>query len=128
MLFNNQKQALQKSSENNHLGVWFTLALAALYGVAGSLFFLPKRTTRPTGKKINIELRYLTEKNADTTFLAQNLLKIIKIVLTPLETKINKEDAKLIFVYDEDGWEMRVRNGSDQLRHSVRELLEAKEW
>lgn len=128
MFFNKQQQAVQKSTGNSNAGVWFTLALTTLYGIAGSLFFLPKRTMRPPGKKSNIELRYLTEKNADTTFLAQNLLKIIKIVLTPLEAKISKEDAKLIFVYDEDGWEMRVRNGSDQLRHSVRELLEAKEW
>jgi len=128
MFFNKQQQAVQKSTGNSNAGVWFTLALTTLYGIAGSLFFLPKRTMRPPGKKINIELRYLTKKNADTTILAQNLLKIIKIVLTPLETKISKEDAKLIFVYGEDGWEMRVRNGSDQLRHSVRELLEAKEW
>ncbi len=122
------KKETRNNSENNNSEVWIGLGIAALYGIAASLFFFTKRVKRPSGKKIDIEIRYDTEKNADATFLAQNLVKIIRIVLTPLESKIAKEDAKLIFVYAEDSWEMRVRNGSENLRHSVRRLLEAKEW
>ena len=122
------KEEIQNSSENNNSEMWIVVGIAALYGIAASLFFFTKRTRRPPGKKVDIEIRYDTEKNADATFIAQNLVKIIRIVLTPLESKIAKEDAKLIFVYADDSWEMRVRNGSEKLRHSVRKLLEAKEW
>ena len=72
--------------------------MAALYAIAISLFLLPKRFRRPPGRKIDIEIRYDTEKNADTTFIAQNIVKIIRIVLMPLQSKINKEGARLIFV------------------------------
>jgi hypothetical protein len=122
------KKEIQDSAENDTSLVWVSLGIAALYGLAGSLFFFTKRIKRPTGKKIDIEIRYNTEKNADATLLAQNLVKIIRIVLSPLEPKINKENARLIFVYNEDSWEMRVSNGSEKLRQSVRSLLESKEW
>lgn len=115
----------EESSQNN---VWISVGIAALYAIAASLFFLPKRYKRPLGKKIDIEIRYDTEKNADTTFMAQNIVKIIRMVLMPLQSKINREGAGLIFVYGDESWEMRVRNGSEKLRHSVRNLLEANEW
>ena len=108
--------------------LWINVGIAVLYGLAGSLFFLKKRAIRAVGKKINIEIRYDTEKNADSTLLAQSLVKIIRIVLSPLESKITKEGAVLIFVCGDSSWEMRVRNGSEKLRHSVKKLLEAKEW
>jgi len=118
----------QDCEENSHDNLWIGLGLTVLYAIAASLFFLPKRYRRPPGKKIDIEIRYDTEKNADTTLIAQNLVKIIRMVLMPLQSKINKEGARLIFVYGDESWEMRVRNGSEKLRHSVRNLLEAKEW
>jgi len=118
----------QDCEENNYDSLWIGLGMAILYAIAASLFFLPKRYRRPVGKKIDIEIRYDTEKTADTTFMAQNLVKIIRIVLTPLQSKINEEGASLIFVYGDESWEMRVRNGSEKLRQSVRNLLEANEW
>ncbi len=122
------KKEIPGYSENYTSELLISVGIAALYGLAASLFFFTKRVKRPQGKKIDIEIRYDTEKDADATLLAQNLVKIIRIVLTPLESKINKEDAKLIFVYGDGSWEMRVRNGSENLRQSVRKLLEAKEW
>ena len=104
------------------------VGIAALYGMVAYLFLLPKRVKHAPGKLIDIEIRYNTEKDADTTFLAQNLVKILRIVLSPIESKITQEGAQLILVYGDDNWEMRVRNGSETLRQSVRNLLEAKEW
>ena len=113
---------------NRQSNLWISVGIAALFGIAGSMFFLKKRAVRPVGKKIDIEIRYETEKNADSTLLAQSLVKIIRIVLSPLESAIVKEGAVLIFVCGDNSWDMRVRNGSEKLRHSVRKLLEAKEW
>jgi hypothetical protein len=124
-----QQLSDSQDCKNEHkMHLWVSLGIAALYGLAGSLFFFTRRKVRPPGKKIDIEIRYETEKTADTTMLAQNLVKIIRMVLTPLESKISKESAQLIFVYSDEAWEMRVRNGSENLRHSVKRLLEAKEW
>ncbi len=119
---------VQDRLNTSNSDIWLNLGIVALYALAGSLFFLKRRSRRPTGKKIDIEIRYDTEKNADVTLLAQNLVKVIRMVLTPIESKINKEGAKLIFVYGDDSWEMRVRNGSEKLRHSVRHLLEKADW
>jgi hypothetical protein len=115
-------------TKNSHQNLLIGLGITALYVFAGSLFFLKPHNRRPSGKKIDIEIRYNTEKDADATLLAQNIVKIIRMVLMPLESKIKKESAQLIFVYSDESWEMRVRNGSEKLRRSVSKLLEAKEW
>lgn len=103
----------------------------SLLAFVGTFFLLFKRKASPPLKpsqKIDIEIRYETEKDADATFLAQNLVKIIRMVLMPLESQIKKEDAKLIFVYGGEFWEMRLKNSSERLKNSVRRRLEAQEW
>ena len=108
------------------------IALMSLFSLLSALLFFlkkhPVRTAAKTGPKLDIEIRYDTEKDADSTFLAQNLVKIIRMVLTPIESQIEQENAKLIFVYGDDAWEMRLRNASDPLKTKVRNLLEAQEW
>ena len=79
-------------------------------------------------KKIDIEIRYETEKDADATLLAENVVKVVKIVLLPVASRIKTEDAKVIFVFNGDAWEIRMKNASETLRTSVRTLLSAKEW
>ena len=57
-------------------------------------FFLPEKKIsqikKGSGKKIDIEIRYETEKDADSTLLAQNIVKVIRMVLVPLEKQIEK--------------------------------------
>ena len=79
-------------------------------------------------KKIDIEIRYEIEKDADATLLAENVVKVVKIVLLPVAARIKAEDAKVIFVFNGDAWEIRMKNASETLRTSVRTLLSAKEW
>lgn len=121
-------------TEENDTSAGVTTGLIALIALSGVFFLLYKtsgfrfgRQSKPR-QKLDIEIRYETEKNADTAFSAQNTAKIVKMVLTPLEKQIKKEDAKLILVYGGDTWEMRMASASDNLKHSVRRLLEAKEW
>jgi len=124
------KQGLRKNykSVTNIIGFGWV----ALVTMIASVFFFIKRKyptlKRVPGKKIDIEIRYETDKDADATLLAQNIVKVIRMVLVPLEKQIAKEDAKLIFVFGGDFWEMRLRNASKPLRNSVAELLESKEW
>ena len=108
------------------------LGLLTLTAIAALAFFIykkkkPSRKHIP-GKNIDIEIRYETEKDADATFLAQNLAKIVRMVLVPVESQIEKEDAKLILVFNGDSWEMRMRKASPQLKHSVSDLLSANQW
>ena len=108
------------------------LSLIGLLAATGTfLLFYKKRVfkrTRVAGKKIDIEIRYDIEKDAETAFSAQNTAKVVKMVLTPIEKQIRKEKAKLILVFGGDTWEMRMCSASEKLRNSVRRLLEAKEW
>ena len=124
-----QQHELQKE---NDLTKPLLFGLIALFAVTGTfLLFFKKRVlkrTRVPGKKIDIEIRYDIEKDADTTFSAHNTAKVVKMVLTPLEKQIKKEKAKLILVFGGDTWEMRMCSASEKLRNSVRRLLEAKEW
>lgn len=86
------------------------------------------RITREDLRKVDIEIRYETEKDADATLLAENVVKVIRIVLLPLAKQIKEEEAKVIFVFNGDSWEIRMKNASEDLRDAVRALLEAKEW
>jgi hypothetical protein len=125
-----QDPELRRNYKNvkNIIGIgWITLVTLG----ASIFFFLKKRypkLRRVPGKKIDIEIRYETEKDADSTLLAQNIVKVIRMVLVPLEKQIEKENAKLIFVFGGDFWEMRLRNASKPLKNSVAQLLESKEW
>ena len=108
------------------------IVFMSFFSLLSALLFILKKTpvrqaSKP-GPKIDIEIRYDTEKDADATFLAQNTVKIIKMVLTPIESEIKQENAQLIFVYGDGAWEMRLRNASDPLKTKVRSLLEAQEW
>ncbi len=120
------------SEKENNFTKQLGFGLIALLALAGTfLLFYRKKNLRQKHipvKKIDIEIRYEIEKDADITFSAQNTAKILKMVLTPLESQIKKEDAKLILVYGGDTWEMRMARASAQLKNSVRSLLEAKEW
>lgn len=109
-----------------------TISLLTLSGLAVLIYLFRKKfskvyVARPS-KKIDIEIRYDAVKDADATMLAQNQVKIIRMVLQPLEKLIKREQASLIYVYGGDFWEMRLKNASEQLKGSVRKLLEAKEW
>ena len=84
--------------------------------------------TKEKLKQIDIEIRYETEKDADATLLAENVVKVIKIVLLPVASMIKAEDAKVVFVFNGDAWEIRMKNASETLRNSVRTLLSAKDW
>lgn len=108
------------------------LSLIVLSGIAAFAYFFRKKIVtdkivRPS-RKIDIEIRYDADKDADATMLAQNQVKIIRMVLTPLEKQILDEQASLIYVYGGDYWEMRLKNASEELKTSIREALEAKEW
>lgn len=125
------KQTNTPKKENDIMEM-ISYGLFSLMAFAGTFFLLFKRrppieTLKPA-EKINIEVRYETEKDADATLLAQNIVKIIRMVLMPLESQIKKEDAKLIFVYGGEFWEMRLRNSSERLKKSIRKRLEAQEW
>lgn len=107
------------------------LVLTIVSGFAGFLYFFSRRKAKPrryVPGHFDIEIRYAATKDADATLLAQNQVKIIKMVLTPLEKRIQREKATLIYVYGGDFWEMRLRNASEQLKHAVKDLLEAEEW
>jgi len=117
-----------KMDSQEKLGLTF-LALASL---AGAFFLLYKnrvaaRKSVPL-KDVDIEIRYDTEKDADIAFLAQNVVKIVRIVLSPLSTRIKRENAKLIFVFGGESWEMRTVNASDVLKEKIRQKLESREW
>ena len=139
----NSKKPVKKQNTRSHGGddiqenktcIWdlVTYLLFGLLAFAGSFFLVLKNKTfkKPLkpGEKIDIEIRYECEKDADATLLAQNLVKIIRMVLMPLESQVKKEDAKLIFVYGGDFWEMRLKNSSEHLKNSVKRILEAREW
>jgi len=108
------------------------LTFLALASLAGAFFLLYKNkvATRKSVplKDVDIEIRYDTEKDADIAFLAQNIVKIVRIVLSPLSSRIKRENAKLIFVFGGESWEMRTVNASDALKEKIREKLESREW
>jgi len=108
------------------------IVLLTVMFFAGALLLLFKnktviKTILPV-KDVDIEIRYDVEKDADTTFLAQNIVKIVRIVLAPLARKIRKEDAKLIFVFTGESWEMRTLHASDVLKNLIRKQLASREW
>ncbi len=119
------------------------------FGVLFSLAFLyrkrilkapPRRTRRKAAiyqgprraradfKPLDIEIRYQTEVDVEAVSLAENVIKIIKMVLNPIESQIREEEANLIVVFCGDFWEMRMKNSTDELKESVRNLLEAEAW
>lgn len=113
------------------------LILKILFGLlafltsAGTFLLLFRRKDKKVGltaKKVPIDIMYEVEKDADTTFLAESIVKVIRIVLLPVSSQIKKEKARLVFVFSGDGWEIRMRNASQQLRKRVRSILEANEW
>lgn len=117
-----------EKSTGEELGI----GLLTVLSIAGALLLLYKnKTIRKTilpVKDVDIEIRYDVEKDADTTFLAQNIVKIVRIVLAPLAGKIKKEDAKLIFVFTGESWEMRTVHASDVLKNLIRKQLASREW
>ncbi|MEJ7740069.1 MAG: hypothetical protein WKF97_21835 [Chitinophagaceae bacterium] len=123
---------MELRKKDNYLNMDIIFGLLKLTGILTMAYILYKKKKplrkRIPGKKINIEIRYETEKDADATFLAQNIAKVVRMVLVPVESQIVKEDAKLILVFTGDSWEMRMRKASEQLKHSVSSLLSANEW
>jgi hypothetical protein len=109
------------------------LSVLIVTGLAGFFYFLRNRNRKFTRRsvsvpKIDIEIRYAAERDADATLLAQNQVKIIRMVLQPIEKQILQEKAALIYVFGGDYWEMRLKNASDSLKTAIREILESKEW
>ena len=109
------------------------LSVLILTGLAGFFYFLRNRNRKFARRsvpvpKIDIEIRYEAERDADATLLAQNQVKIIRMVLQPIEKQILEEQASLIYVFGGDYWEMRLKNASDSLKTAIREILESKEW
>src|SRR4028119_1597767 len=100
------------------------LGLLALASIAGAFFVLHRNKTAGRRniplKDVDIEIRYDTDKDADIVFLAQNIVKIVRIVLSPLSSIIKRENAKLIFVFGGESWEMRTVNASDYLKENIR--------
>ncbi|MEJ7768010.1 MAG: hypothetical protein WKF89_09375 [Chitinophagaceae bacterium] len=131
-LHKNLKKINEIQKEEDDMNEPIVYIFFSLIAFAGTFFYFLKKTpTRKVVKpaqKIDIEIRYESEKDATATQLAQNTVKVIRMVLMPLETEIKKQDAKLIFVYGGDYWEMRLKNSSPQLKNSVRQMLEAQEW
>lgn len=121
-----KKFSLKKSEE-------LVLSLLIVTGIAGIFYFLRKKrpalfTRSLHVPKLDIEIRYEADKDADATLLAQNQVKVIRMILTPIEKQILREKATLIFVYGGDYWEMRLKNASEELKTGIRNILESKEW